>query len=183
MRRFFGIGDRRTSPLSVGEGLAPPAERFKPYVIRVSRSERTGVHQSCAYQILRRRHQGTALRFCGTFILHLFRILAPPTPVRRRKKTALRLRKAVHRGIGIRTPTYRVRVCCATVTQYPYPLRFGFVLCRISLTGIIISRSIPFVNTLFKLFQKNLSGIFFPVPPPSVQCRTLQFLHKCGIIW
>ena len=107
----------------------------------------------------------------------------PSTPVRRRKKTALRLRKAVHRGIGIRTPTYRVRVCCATVTQYPYLLRFGFVLCRISLTGIIISRSIPFVNTLFKLFQKNLSGIFFPVPPPSVQCRTLQFLHKCGIIW
>ena len=24
------------------------------------------------------------------------------------------------RGIGIRTPTYRVRVCCAAVTQFPY---------------------------------------------------------------
>ena len=24
------------------------------------------------------------------------------------------------RGIGIRTPTYRVRVCCAAVTQFPF---------------------------------------------------------------
>ena len=165
--------------------MAPrhPAERFPPYVIRVSRIVRAGVHQFSAYQIPRRDVEAPPYVFVGR-LFYTYSVFSPlQRPPEDAKKTALRLRKAVHRGIGIRPPTYRVRVCCATVTQYPYLLRFGFVLCRISLTGIIISRSIPFVNTLFKLFQKNLSGIFIPVPPPSVQCRTLQFLHKCGIIW
>ena len=43
------------------------------------------------------------------------------------------------RGIGIRTPTYRVRVCCAAVTQFP---------CVI--TDYILAHIIWFVNSFFK---------------------------------
>ena len=43
------------------------------------------------------------------------------------------------RGIGIRTPTYRVRVCCAAVTQFP---------CAI--TDYILAHIISFVNSFFE---------------------------------
>lgn len=37
-----------------------------------------------------------------------------------RKQKTDRMNLSVYSGIGIRTPTYRVRVCCATFTQYRY---------------------------------------------------------------
>ena len=55
-------------------------------------------------------------------------------------------------GTGIRTPTYRVRVCCATFTQYRY-LFFvvGFaVFPALPSTVDIIPDSFSFVNSFFK---------------------------------
>ena len=49
------------------------------------------------------------------------------------------------RGIGIRTPTYRVRVCCAAVTQFP---------CVI--TDYILAHIIWFVNRFLKFCLQYL---------------------------
>ena len=54
-------------------------------------------------------------------------------------------------GIGIRTPTYRVRVCCATVTQFRYFNRALF-------TAVIsISQSTRFVKPFLQIFEKNFT--------------------------
>ncbi len=63
------------------------------------------------------------------------------------------------RGIGIRTPTYRVRVCCAAVTQFPFVL-----------THYILAHIIWFVKGFLNIFlrkfgvgknkQKNLRKSF-----------------------
>ena len=66
------------------------------------------------------------------------RILYSPA---RTKKAPLFAVLRSGRGIGIRTPTYRVRVCCAAVTQFPCVL-----------TDYIISRIIRFVNRFFDFY-------------------------------
>ena len=71
----------------------------------------------------------------------------------REKKTARAIVRTVFllaSGIGIRTPTYRVRVCCATFTQYRYQLFFSERFVSLSLTSYIISDSFLFVNTFLK---------------------------------
>ena len=68
-------------------------------------------------------------------------------------KKAIRFREWLFSGwgIGIRTPTYRVRVCCATVTQFPN------MFCR-SLDGFyIIHAFCGFVNYFLQYFSKIFS--------------------------
>ena len=62
------MGARVTFALYVGEGLAPPVERIKPYDTRVSRIVRAGVHQFSAYQIPRRDVEAPSPTVLGTFI-------------------------------------------------------------------------------------------------------------------
>ena len=74
-------------------------------------------------------------------------------------------------GIGIRTPTYRVRVCCATFTQYRYLyIWFGrsqlFVFSssrRIKLYHILSLLSTPFskkVEIFLIFFRRDSCGEF-----------------------
>ena len=67
-----------------------------------------------------------------------------PLP-KERKKTTVWWSFFFGRGIGIRTPTYRVRVCCAAVTQFP---------CVI--TDYILAHIIWFVNSFFEICSQNL---------------------------
>ena len=66
------------------------------------------------------------------------------SPARTKKSTAFAVLRS-GRGIGIRTPTYRVRVCCAAVTQFP---------CVI--TDYILAHIIWFVNSFFEICLQNL---------------------------
>ena len=77
----------------------------------------------------------------------------------KQKKTARTIVQTVfllNSGIGIRTPTYRVRVCCATFTQYRYQLYLSEKFVSLSLTVYIISDSFLFVNTFFEISSKKL---------------------------
>ena len=70
----------------------------------------------------------------------------------KRKNKSRRNHTIGYSGTGIRTPTYRVRVCCATFTQYRY-LFFvvGFaVFPALPSTVDIIPDSFSFVNSFFK---------------------------------
>ena len=74
-------------------------------------------------------------------------------------------------GIGIRTPTYRVRVCCATFTQYRYQCTALLSLCCVLPTGDIISQSFPVVNTFLKVFWnffKKLIQLFWSFREQSI---------------
>ena len=69
---------------------------------------------------------------------------------------------SVNSGIGIRTPTYRVRVCCATFTQYRYLYslsgKFRFFVSvssrRIRLYHIRFPLSTPFLKKVEKILQE-----------------------------
>ena len=66
-------------------------------------------------------------------------------------------------GTGIRTPTYRVRVCCATVTQYRY-LEYCLSAIRFVLgcsPDVIYYNSSPsFCQYLFIIFLRFFSSFF-----------------------
>ena len=89
-----------------------------------------------------------------------------------RKQKTDRMNLSVYSGIGIRTPTYRVRVCCATFTQYRYlylvreaiflgvTLLFGLSLWLMSSRRVILYHirfrlSTPFRKKVEKSFLKN----------------------------
>ena len=61
----------------------------------------------------------------------------PLFPSQNEKSTAFAVLRS-GRGIGIRTPTYRVRVCCAAVTQFPC-----------ARTDYIFAHNIRFVKCFF----------------------------------
>ena len=70
------------------------------------------------------------------------------------------------RGIGIRTPTYRVRVCCAAVTQFP---------CVI--TDYILAHIIWFVNSFFEI----LFAIFILVLKMRARCVIMMCVIYSGV--
>ena len=98
-----------------------------------------------------------------------------------KKKTARTIVQTVfllNSGIGIRTPTYRVRVCCATFTQYRYQLylseKFLFSRWRCILYQIHFCLSIPFLK-FFQIFWEIFEA-------PQIPCRPLKMRNKYAII-
>ena len=95
-----------------------------------------------------------------------------------KKKTARTIVQTVfllNSGIGIRTPTYRVRVCCATFTQYRYQLFFLRRFVSLSLTVYIIADPFSFVNTFFEISSNFFEKFLKPRRP-------LKMRNKCAII-
>ena len=69
------------------------------------------------------------------------------TVIRKEKTTIERWSFSFGSGIGIRTPTYRVRVCCATVTQFRYLLNAQLVYHkRIHLSSVFLFFLMNFVK-------------------------------------
>ena len=62
-------------------------------------------------------------------------------------------------GRRIRTLTYRVRVCCATLTQSRYFSVFCFA--RVARTGIIISQDLNLSRDILKKIKKFWQILFF----------------------
>ncbi len=70
----------------------------------------------------------------------------------REKNKSRRNHSIGYSGTGIRTPTYRVRVCCATFTQYRYLFVVvgGAVFSALPSTFDIIPDSLSIVNRFFE---------------------------------
>ena len=90
----------------------------------------------------------------GSYNHRLFIII--PQNNKNRNPFVSELRFMFDWGIGIRTPTYRVRVCCATVTQFPNAFAGRAFLA----TFCIIAEQNRFVNIFRQVFL-TFFEIFF----------------------
>ena len=120
------------------------------------------------------------MRSCQTYLkLSIFDVFPTSGASFRsfQKKTTGFIRNQWFFGSGrrIRTLTYRVRVCCATLTQSRYFSVFVFV--RVTRTGIIISQDLNLSRDILKKAEKFWRMLFSPWNArlsAAIPCRITQ---------